>query len=188
MSKRLLSLWLELITRHAGRVCVVLIVLTVLSTWAASRLTVNTNQLDLISQDLRQVKDVKRVNDMIGGIGHLIVALRGKDPELLQKVSDDLAKEFKADEEHVREVTYRVAAEFLRLNGALFMETDDLIELKRRVMLKVRDVIKRANPFFMEIEETEPVKLDVDDLIDKFLRGKLTPGTGRLGYPGERSG
>lgn len=170
MSKRLLSLWLELITRHAGRVCVVLIILTVLSTWAASRLTVNTNQLDLISQDLRQVKDVKRVNDMIGGIGHLIVALRGTDPELLQKVSDDLAKQFKADEENVREVTYRVAAEFLRLNGALFMETDDLIELKRRVMLKVRDVIKRANPFFMEIEETEPVKLDVDDLIDKYSR------------------
>jgi len=29
---------------------------------------------------------------------------------------------------------------------------------------------------------------DVDELLDKFLRGKLTPGTGRLGYPGKKSG
>jgi len=29
---------------------------------------------------------------------------------------------------------------------------------------------------------------DVDDLLDKFLRGKLTPGTGRLGFSGDRSG
>ncbi|MEC9071620.1 MAG: MMPL family transporter, partial [Myxococcota bacterium] len=170
MRERLLSLWVTLVTRHAGPVFAALLVVTLLSGWAATRLTVNTNQLDLISQDLRQVKDVKRVNDMIGGIGHLILALRGKDPELLQKISDDLHEQFDKDDEHIREITYRVAAEFLRTNGALFMETADLVELRRRVMLKVRDVVKRANPFFMEIEETEPVKLVLDDLIDKYSR------------------
>ncbi len=57
------------------------------SAWGASQLTINPNQLDLISQDLRQVKDVKRVVDMIGGAGHLIMALRGSDEDLLKATS-----------------------------------------------------------------------------------------------------
>lgn len=164
------SAWSRALNRAPGWVALIVVVLTVASAFAASQLRINTNQLDLISQDLRQVKDVKRVVDMIGGSGHLILALRGGNPELLQKVADDLAAKFTADKEHVRAVTYKVDVEFLRKNGALFMETPDLEEVRRRVMLKMRDAIRRANPFFMEIEETKPVELKLDDIIDKYTR------------------
>ena len=36
--------------------------------WGASKLTINSNQLDLISKDFIEVKDVKRVIDMVGGV------------------------------------------------------------------------------------------------------------------------
>jgi uncharacterized protein len=170
LSMRLARAWSAVVVRRPGTVAVLLLVLGAASAYAASTLTINTNQLDLISQDLRQVKDVKRVVDMIGGSGHLILALRGSDDALLTKVSDDLNAKLIVDKARIRNITYKVDVEFLRHNGALFMETPDLTELRTRVMTKLRDGIKRANPFFMEIEETEPYELKVDDIIDKYTK------------------
>ncbi len=170
MFGRLVAAWTGLVTRRPAAVLLIVFLLTVLSAWAASHLTVNTNQLDLISRDLQEVKDVKQVDDMIGGTGHLILALRGPEEELLKYTSDALNARLLANKENVREVTYRVSVDFLQRNAALFMQTPDLKELRKRVMTKLRDVIKRANPFFMEIEETEPYKLKVDDIVDKYTK------------------
>ena len=59
--------------------------------WGTSKLTINSNQLDLISQDLPEVKEVKRVIDMVGGSGYLMLALRSYDEATLKRVADDLA-------------------------------------------------------------------------------------------------
>ena len=170
LGQKLAGLWSRQMIRAPGRVLSIFIVLVGLSTWAATKLTINTNQLDLISQDLRQVKDVKRIIDMIGGNGHLILALRGKDPDTLKAVADDLSKWLTADTKRIRDVTYKVNVEFLRKHGALFMKTDDLKEVRKRVDLKLADVKKRADPFFMEIEETKPYELKLDDIIAKYTR------------------
>lgn len=162
--------WLGLLTRRPGTLLVGLLLLCGLAGYGASGLTVNTNQLDLISQDLRQVKDVKRVVDMIGGAGHLIMALRGSDEQLLMAVSDDINAHLLADKARVRAVTYKVPTEFLRSNAAMFMQTEDLKELRQRVMAKLRDVIKRASPFYMEIRPTPPVELKTDDIINKYTK------------------
>lgn len=111
---------------------------------AVKRLHVNTNQLDLISQDLRQVKDVKRVVDMVGGTGHLIIALRGSDETKLKQAADDVAAMLEADKEHTRTVTYKVSTEFVREKAALFMRSDDLAELHRRGMIFLRGKINEA--------------------------------------------
>jgi len=167
---RVTDAWSRLLLAAPGRIVVVLLLLTVGAGVLARQLTINTNQLDLISQDLRQVKDLKRVVDMVGGAGHLIVALRGSDEARLRGVADDTAAWLLEDKARVREVTHKVKVDFLRDNAALFMQTDDLVELKRRVMLKLKDAIKRASPFFVEIRKTEPYELKLDDLIDKYRR------------------
>jgi len=167
---RLAAAWSRLLLAAPGRIIVALLLLSVVSGVLAQRLTINTNQLDLISQDLRQVKDLKRVVDMIGGAGHVIVALRGTDEPRLKGVADDVAAWLLEDRERVREVTHKVSVDFLRQNAALFMATDDLVELKRRVMLKVKDALKRSSPFFVEIRKTEPYVLELDDLIAKYKR------------------
>ncbi|MCO4763376.1 MAG: MMPL family transporter [Myxococcales bacterium] len=170
LSQRLARLWSRIVVARPGTTLVVFLALTIASAWGASKLTINTNQLDLISQDLRQVKDVKRIIDMIGGNGHLILAIRGSDPDMLKKVADDTNAWLRADTKRIRNVTYKVDVEFLRQHGALFMETPDLKEVRRRVDLKLADAKKRADPFFMEIEETKPYELKLDDLIEKYTR------------------
>ncbi|GMT98275.1 MMPL family transporter [Corallococcus caeni] len=165
---RLALAYAEMLVRRPGTVMTVLLLLLGVAVWGTSKLTINSNQLDLISQDLQEVKDVKRVIDMVGGSGFFMVALRGDDEATLKKVADDLAVMVGKDKEHARSLTYKIPVEFVQNNMVLFVKTEDLAEGKRRIMAFLKDQIRRANPFYIEIKKTEPVKLDLQDLVDKY--------------------
>ncbi len=170
LADRIAAAWADFIVARPWQVVLGLLVLTAASAYAATQLRINTNQLDLISQDLQAVKDVKRVVDMVGGAGHLILALRGKDEKVLKQVADELHATWKPDKEQFRNIAYKVDISFVRDKAPLFVETKDLEEIRRQVMLKVRDTIRRASPFFVEIKETKPYELTLDPIIDKYKR------------------
>ncbi|MDC0710688.1 MMPL family transporter [Stigmatella sp. ncwal1] len=157
-----------LMVRRPGIILIVILTLLAASVWATLKLTINSNQLDLISQDLDEVKDVKRIIDMVGGSGHFMLALRSSDEATLKRVSDDLAQRILADKEHVRSVSHKLPVEFIQQNMVLFVKTEDLAEGKKRIMAYLKDQLRRNNPFFIELKKTEPVKLDLQDLVDKY--------------------
>jgi len=166
-----LARWVQLCARRPRAVLFGLLTLTALSLASALTLGLNTNQLEMISADSRQVQDIHRVTDMIGGAGQLTIALRGQDPDQLKAAAVYLAEHLNSAEgERVRSASYRLPIDYLRDHAALFMETADLKELKRRVNEKLADAEKRADPFFFEITPTEPVTLKLDDLLDKYQR------------------
>ncbi|MGE6758628.1 efflux RND transporter permease subunit [Corallococcus interemptor] len=165
---RLALAYAEMLVRRPGTVMTVLLLLLGLAVWGTSKLTINSNQLDLISQDLQEVKDVKRVIDMVGGSGFFMLTFRGDDEATLKKVADDVAVMVGKDKENARSVTYKIPVEFVQNNMVLFVKTEDLAEGKRRIMAFLKDQIRRANPFYIEIKKTEPVKLDLQDLVDKY--------------------
>jgi hypothetical protein len=165
---RLALAYASLLVRRPGMVLLAILVLFAVSGWATTKLTINSNQLDLIAQDLPEVVEVKRVIDMVGGSGYLMLALRGESEPTLKKVADDVATKLLADKEHVRFITYKVPVEFVQQNMALFIKTEDLAEGKRRIMAYLKDQLRRNIPFFIEIQKTEPVKLDLTDLINKY--------------------
>ncbi len=158
----------NLMVRRPGLVLLVILALFGVCLWGTTKLTINSNQLDLISQDLPEVKEVKRIIDMVGGSGHLMLALRGDDEATLKKVADNLGEQLKADTKNVRSVTWKLPVEFIQQNMALFIKTEDLTEGKRRIMAWLKDQLRRNNPFFIEIQKTEPVKLEMDDLVNKY--------------------
>ncbi len=158
---------------HPGKVLLLLLGLTVVSTWLAFKLRIESDQLSLISQDLPEVKEVKRVIDMVGGAGYLMLGLRGKDADTLKKVSDAIDARLKTEKRpdgtpYVRFITYKVPIKFIQENMVLFIKTEDLIEGKRRINAYIKDQLRRNNPFFIEIRKTEPVKLELEDLIAKY--------------------
>lgn len=165
---RLALAYASLLVRRPGRVLLAILALFGVSVWGTLKLTINSNQLDLISQELPEVKEVKRVIDMVGGSGYLMLALRGESEPTLKKAADDIAAGLLADKEHVRFITYKVPVEFVQQNMALFIKTEDLTEGKRRIMAWLKDQLRRNNPFFIEIQKTEPVKLEMEDLIEKY--------------------
>ena len=156
------------IAERAGTVLVVLLLLGALGAFGASRLTINSNQLDLISQDLREVKDVKRVIDMVGGNGFLMLALRSDDEATMKAVADDLADRLSRDQEHVRSVTYRIPVEFVQQNIGLFVQTEDLLTFKQRVDAYLKAQVRAANPFFVRLREAKAPTLQIDDLVGKY--------------------
>ena len=163
----------RLIVNNPGKVLLVLLGLTLVSGWKASQLTIESDQLALISQDLPEVKEVKRVIDMVGGAGYLMLAIRGSDADTLKKVSDELNARLLAEKApdgtpYIRFLTYKVPVDFIQENMVLFIKTEDLIEGKKRINAYLKDQLRRNNPFFIEIKETVPVKLDLSDLIDKY--------------------
>lgn len=158
----------RVMVRHPAAVLAVLLALLAGSIWATTKLTINSNQLDLISQDLPEVKEVKRVIDMVGGSGYLMMAFRGSDEATLKRVSDDVAAQLNADKANVRFITYKVPVEFVQQKMVLFIKTEDLAEGKRRIMAYLKDQLRRNNPFYIELKKTEPVKLDLTDLINKY--------------------
>ncbi|HZN92038.1 MAG TPA: MMPL family transporter, partial [Myxococcales bacterium] len=165
---RALHRYADLVTARPGRVLVILLVLTALSGWAASRLRINSNQLDLISQDLQEVKDVKRVIDMVGGAGHLIIALRSSDEKTMKAVADDVSAMLDADKKNVRWFKEKLPIKFIQEKIVLFIKPEDLLEAKNRINAYLNDQLKRNNPFYIELRKTEPVKLNLDDLIAKY--------------------
>ncbi len=165
---RAAAVWARTIVTYPARVLLLLTVLGVGSVYLTTKLTIESDQLALISQDLQEVKDVKRIIDMVGGSGYLMLALRADDADTLKKVSDDLYERMTAEKENVRFITYKVPVDFIQENMVLFIKTEDLVEGKKRINAYLKDQIRRSNPFFIEIKKTEPVKLDLQDLINKY--------------------
>lgn len=166
-----LERWVGLCARRPLAALSLTLALAAAAVALALTLRVNTNQLEMISAASRQVRDIHRVTDMIGGAGHLTVALRGARPEALKAAAVDLAEHLTRDEgARVRDASYQLPTAFLLERAALFMETADLEELRRRVNAKLADAKRRADPFFFELEPTPPVALKVDDLLSKYGR------------------
>lgn len=163
----------RLITKHPARVLAVLLTLGVISGYLTSTLTIESDQLSLISQDLPEVKAVRRVVDMVGGAGYLQLALRADDVPTLKKLSDEMYTKLLAARQPdgtpwVRFITYKVPVDFIQENMVLFIRTEDLAEGKKRINAYIKDQLRRNNPFFIEIKKTEPVKLEMDDLVQKY--------------------
>lgn len=170
---RAITAYANAIVKYPARVLGALLLIGGLSLFLATRLTIESDQLSLISQDLPEVKEVKRVIDMVGGAGYLQLALRGDDDKALKKLADavhDTMMEAKDPngEPWVRFITYKVPIEFVQENMVLFIRTEDLLEGKKRINAYLKDQLRRNNPFFIELRKTEPVKLDLTDLVNKY--------------------
>ncbi len=168
-----IAAYARLLVNAPGKVLLGLVALGIAGTLLTMQLSIEPDQLSLISQDLPEVKEVKRVIDMVGGAGYLQLALRADDPEGLKKLSDAINETLTAAKlpdgtPYVRFITYKVPIEFVQENMVLFIRTEDLVEGKKRINAYLKDQLRRNNPFFIELRKTEPVKLDLTDLINKY--------------------
>jgi predicted RND superfamily exporter protein len=161
------------IVHNPGRVLLVLLLLAAVSTWLMAHLTIESDQLSLISQELPEVKEVKKVIDMVGGAGYLQLGIRGDNLDDLKKAADSIYETLTTEKQPdgtpwVRFITYKVPIDFIQENIVLFIKTEDLVEGKKRVSAYLKDQLRRANPFHIELRKTEPVKLEIDDLVEKY--------------------
>lgn len=91
--RQLLSKLTDSILLNPIHSCSVLIVFLFLSFWQASKLTVNSNNLDLLPKNSPSVVKTQKVIEMIGGNGFYILSIKFKDEK---GMTDHLVKAFAA--------------------------------------------------------------------------------------------
>lgn len=177
------------------------------------QLRINSNQLDMLPRDLPQVQAVRRIVDMTGGVGFLVVtfkhaeedegdkliararrlSLEGKDREVeklvaqanafydrnraaniksaakLKKAADDISGAIEGAP-GVQYVRHKFKLDFLTKHVLYRIETKDLSEAFRRIGIKRREMIEKADPFYIDLQQKAPYKLDLTDLYKKYSR------------------
>ncbi|EQA52419.1 efflux RND transporter permease subunit [Leptospira kmetyi] len=211
--RQLLSRLTDSILLNPIRSCSVLAVFLLLSLWQASKLTVNSNNLDLLPKDNPSVIKTQKVIEMIGGNGFYILSIKFKDEKgmtdhlvkafaakkkgqteivenelkeaekvkqknvsyykerenAIKKASDVLNERLLKEKDYVQYISYRYNVSFLQDRLPLFLKTEDLTEVRKRVKRKIDEEVERANPFFIKLnnEEYNP---DFNDILAKYQK------------------
>ncbi|TGK31018.1 transporter [Leptospira gomenensis] len=211
--RKLLSKLTDSILLNPIRSSGVLALLLLLSLWQASKLTVNSNNLDLLPKDNPSVVKTQKVIEMIGGNGFYILSIKFKDergmtehltkafaakrsgqPEIaekelkeaekvkqknviyykeretaIKKASDLLNERLLKEKEFVQYISYRYNVSFLQDRLPLFLKTEDLVEVRKRVKRKIDEEVERANPFFIKLSNDE-YNPDFNDILGKYQK------------------
>ncbi|EPG74721.1 export membrane protein [Leptospira fainei serovar Hurstbridge str. BUT 6] len=190
-----------------------LLIFLCVSAFYTTRLSINSNNLELLPPENPSVVITRKVIEMVGGSGFYTVVLKFKDEKgmtshlvkafqakrdgntdlqkkeldladsekrkhlpyykerekALKQSSEKLAELFLADKEFVRFVSYRYNVSFLQDRLPLFLKTEDLVEIRKRVKRKIDEEVERANPFFIKLTDEEYTP-DFTDIISKYQR------------------
>ncbi len=209
--RNLTSRFLDLFFKHYFISTAISVVTLIFFGYYSALLPINSDQLSLMPPELPHVREAKKVNEMLGGFGYLILTIKfaEKDqgdqlflkatelahqdrPEesrklfaqaraeyqknekenrakakILKKVADELNDEIKNREE-LRFVRYKVDLEFLLRKAYFYMNTEDLAEVLRRARIKRAELIEKADPFYIELEEKKDYQFDVADILAKY--------------------
>mgnify|MGYP001614426442 CR=1 FL=1 len=166
---------------------IVLIALTAFLGFFASRMQVKTDFLDLLPEDTKSVAMINRIRNDMGGLGFVVLAFEGYDPEKNAVDLDTsrpgenryssnmiafvnaLAKKIK-EYPDVRFVQHKLDLSFFTKNRYLFMDVEDLVEVRRRIADHIEFQKRKSNPLYIMFdEESEPGRrLDVSDIRAKY--------------------
>ena len=213
MLRRIVSNSIDAYLRNYLTSFVVALAIFVVSLHFGLKLTINSNQLDMLPRDLPQVRAVRQITEMTGGIGFLMVtfkhaqadegdrlieqarrmSLLGNDAEVhrlvaranllykknakanekaafaLKKAADDVSAEIR----HLPEIQYvrhKFDLDFVTKHVLYRIESKDLREAFRRISIKREEMVRKADPFYIELDPKPPYQLDLSDLYRKYSR------------------
>lgn len=212
--RRLVSRFCDLYLGHYRISAAIALILFAVSLYGAIRVFnhIDSNQLNLLPQDLPQVGEARKIIDMVGGTGYLIITLKmdetdegdrffeqarvlkhqsrdkeaqaaldranafyeknrprnQQNAEMLMKVSDELYDDLIKLKE-VKFIRHKFSVQFIKDRMLYFMQPDDLSEAIRRISIKRDELIEKANPFYIELEDKN-YRLDLSDIIRKYRK------------------
>lgn len=143
------------------------VILTIASIPGLMKIKLDSNLSALLPEDNPIVKNMDKVSDVYGGLGSLVIVVRGKKAEpiiqFLKTISTDIEKH-----SNVRYFEYTKPVDYFQNHLLLFMEESDLRRIYYRIYNKFEYERKKNNPLLLDFMEEKDPGLYFEDIINKY--------------------
>ncbi len=146
---------------------VVVLLLSVPSFYLARSIGLDADLVGLLPRSFRSVQDLDLLRERFGGMGYVVVAAQRAPPATLKRFADDMAPKLAALSE-IRFVEHKRAYGFFEDRALLYLEPQDLTEIRARIDERLAYERRAHNPLFIDLEEEGPPSLDFSDLERKY--------------------
>src|SRR5690606_6951066 len=147
-------------------------VLLALSAVAMMRLTVDPDVAGLLPSHYESVQDIEKVRERVGGVGYVVVLLKGGKREARRSLAAEVQQEI----EQLDSVSYVESKRpevFIRDKALWLMDIDDLRTLESRVHDRYEYAINR---YFLDLDDKPPPQVEIQDLVANFSARFLGDG------------
>ncbi|NLD94176.1 MAG: hypothetical protein GX639_16075, partial [Fibrobacter sp.] len=144
-SDKNVAVYLRWIIRYRYIVLLLALVVTVASAVIVRKISVDSSIMALLKKNTPAVERINRLEKKLGGIGDLIVMIESGGREQSLQVADTLLGEIKKFE-WVADASYAINDSLLVKKKLLYIDVDDLKEIRNRVEQGISGKIKKANP------------------------------------------
>lgn len=172
--------YLEAANRRRLRAIIGTLIATAVAVGLASQLKLKSDLKELLPQNSLSVVELNRVIDRIGGVGTLIVVAESSNVEANKRFMDDLASSLSTlPPGTIRYVNYKAdeIRKFYEDHFIYYIDTADLELLYKRLKKRVDyEKVKRL-PMFLELEDEEedPMKVEIDDIVERNEKNYSAP-------------
>ncbi|MFH1263248.1 MAG: MMPL family transporter [Pseudomonadota bacterium] len=135
-----------------------------------SHLRIKSDFKTLLPANKPSVVALDRIVERVGGVGNLAIAIESNDIKVTEQFIEDLvARLRKLPKPYVKYVEYnsKGVRQFYTDNRNLYVDLDDLREIRNRLSRKIRYEKLKNNPLFISLED-EKVAFDVSDIENKY--------------------
>lgn len=122
MRSRILTKWSEISAKHAGKVIIAAIIITVIAVYLSTKIEVGFHWSDMLPANDPQVKEFEKILEDYDSASNSIVVINGPEKSI-KRFADEIAPKIEALKEDVRNVTYKIEKDFILEHG--FMLTKE---------------------------------------------------------------
>lgn len=162
-----------LIIRRARLIVAVAVAMTVLAGMIASDLSFEADLQRLLPESAPSVKGMNQLQSAYGPIGRLTLVLDGEDEAKLEAVTRKIGDALRAVE-HVTRTEYLKPLEHFEGFRLLYVDLEDLHEIRDRIVKRLKWEKRRANPLFADLG-SDPPEIDFEDIESKYEGADSNP-------------
>ncbi len=161
------SVYLNWIIRYRYIVLLLALIVTTASAVIVRKISVDSSIMALLKKNTPSVERINNLEKKLGGIGDLIVMIESGNREQSLQVADKLLGEIKKLE-WVADASYAMNDSLIVKKKLLYIDVDDLKEIKNRVEHGISGKIKKANPLFVDLLDEPQSMPDFSDIEKKY--------------------
>lgn len=166
MIKNFVNKALKFLAGHYLAVIVVYAFITAGAAYFSSRLAFDSSFEDLLPRTFASVRALDDITKEFGGTGYLVLDVESDDLAKSKQFSADLVREIEKLPD-VKYVNWRQPKQYFDDRRLLYMDLDDLQEVRARIKKKIDVEKQKANPLFIDLLDTS-YKLDFSDIEKKY--------------------